>query len=277
MHYLLFAIVLLASTNIGKKQTWREAELQLTKEVSQGETTAAGWAWRYESHYVFNLKQLIASCDFCSAKKYYKGMRDTFADNREEVAKLALVGEMGGQTSAELAKRVMQLMKEDYLKDEIVLMNGDKTTVGMALNDQYGYEFEKRNEFRRIGLSRKTADVYFMGDDNERTVIHAVVDPYVQGTKNGGMDVMRKIKLQALIDLTATNAQLMHGLFAESILNVVEYLAKKSKVSDACNLMKKFVTLAQSVSEKESITGVPLLQKTIEEFESAERKTRDSE
>ena len=270
MHNLIFAIILLASTNIGNRQTWREAELQLAKEVSQGDATVAGWVWRYESHYVFNLKQLIASCDFCSAKKYYKGMRDTLADNRDEVAKLALTGDMGGQTSAELAKRVMLLMKEDYLKDEVVLMNGDKTTVGMALNDQCGYEFEKRGEFQRLGLSKKTADVYFAGDENERTVVHAVVDPFVRASKNGGMDVLQKIKFQALIDQTATNARIMHGLFAESSQNVVEYLAKKSKGSDTLNSMKKFVMLAQGISEKESITGLPLLQKTIEESKKSE-------
>ena len=259
-----------ARAPVPPKQTWQEREAAVIKEIGASpDETVASFVWNFDRSYQNNLTSLIRARKFAEAKSYYDGMCKAIESNRDEIGTLSQVGDIGGPTSRELAKRAMSVFQYDFDKTEVEMTDGTKTTVGDVLRDGSPYLADKTRELYGYGFSGRTSDMYMNGSDVQKRVLGGIVDPFVQVAQHGknmtgAAVVPNHQQMTELANDVSTNWDVLEQTFGEDgVGTLVDFVRTSHETSGNASATLRALTEFAANYQDGSMSGSDLARRTV--------------
>lgn len=255
--------------------SWREREAQLQSQISNDPNqSCASMVWNFDSTYGTTLEGLVRAGKYAEAKQYRDDLSKMIENNREGIGQLITLGDIGGATSADLAKRARSVFNYEFDSREIDMPDGSKATIRQILDPESQYMAVKSRELADLGFNDASAAMFTQGSDAQRRTVGRIMKPFLQtrgpGQVSGRMQMPSNH--QQMIDLAndvGNNWDTLEGVFGDGVENFVDFI-QRSHASSGCASasMRSLANLANLVKADTGLEGKELANKVVSDYEN---------
>ena len=249
---------------------WREREATVMREIrASPDDTVASFVWNFDNIYTRQLTSLIKARKFSEARKYRDDMYKAIDVNGEKIAAIGVAGDIGGESSQELARRANDVNDHKFDGVEVEMSDGSKVTVSEALDNNEAYISDKIGELNNHGFSSRTAQMYLTGSDAQKRTLGRIIDPFVQTATRGktmlGPSVVpNHQQLADLADDVSTNWDVLQGTFDEDgTQEIVDFVRTSHATSGNASATMRALTEFAANYQDGSMSGSDLARRAI--------------
>lgn len=233
---------------------WRAREANIASQITgdPGDSVAS-MVWNFDRVYTSALTGLVKARKYGEAKAYRDKMVAAVEANRDDIHRISMVGDVGGETSKELARRAQSVFEYGFDSAKVDMPDGSSATIGDILSEGSPYLQAKSNDLANMGFGSGVAQLYFNGDDRQRRVLSRVVDPLVaqapgrDGTP-GALRVPNRAQLTRLGNDLVSNWDRFSAAFGDGLFRVVDDIATSHATAGNMSEVLRTLTLAAEAS-----------------------------